>query len=65
MATTGLRLTKGEQKKIEEIYFKINNLRIKKGLRAFEESEIIHKILELSMGYVTLGENGELVLSHP
>jgi len=63
MGITVLRLTKGELRQIEEIYFKINSLRIKKNLRAFDESEILHKILELSMTYVALTPDGELTLS--
>lgn len=62
MATTSVRLTKEEQKLLEEKYFEIANARLDKGLKSIPESEIIHKILEIALPKVKAGKNGEITI---
>ena len=62
MATTGIRLTKEEQRTLEEKYFEIANARLDKGLKSVPESEIIHRILELALPRVKTGKDGEIVI---
>lgn len=62
MATVGIRLTKEEQKILEEKYFEIANARLDKGLKSVPESEIIHKILEIALPRVKTGKDGEIIL---
>lgn len=62
MATVGIRLTKEEQKVLEEKYFEIANARLDKGLKSIPESEIIHKILEIALPKVKTGKDGEIIL---
>lgn len=62
MSTVGIRLTKEEQKQLEEKYFEIAKARLDKGLKSIEESVIIHKILEIALPKVKVGKDGELIL---
>lgn len=62
MATTSVRLTKSEQKMLEEKYFEIANARLDKGLKSVEESEIIHRILEIALPKVKTGRDGEIII---
>ena len=57
-----LRLSESEQEAIREKAIEINKLLIKKGLPPLKDSELTHKILELSIGYVKLNSEGELFL---
>jgi hypothetical protein len=57
-----LRLSESEQEAIREKAIEINKLLIKKGLPPLKDSELTHKILELSISYVKLNSEGELFL---
>lgn len=57
-----LRLSESEQEAIREKAIEINKLLIKKGLPPLKDSELTHKILDLSIGYVKLNSEGELFL---
>jgi hypothetical protein len=57
-----LRLSESEQEAIREKAIEINKLLIKSGLPPLKDSELTHKILELSISYVKLNSAGELFL---
>jgi hypothetical protein len=57
-----LRLSESEQEAIREKAIEINKLLIKSGLPPLKDSELTHKILELSISYVKLNSDGELFL---
>lgn len=58
----GIRLTKNEQKILKEKYFEIANARLEKGLKSVEESQIIHKVLEIALPKIKTGKDGELTI---
>ncbi len=57
-----LRLTKEEQKSLREKSIEINKILINMELPPYKESELAHKILELSIRYVKASKKGELFL---
>jgi len=57
-----LRLSEWEQEAIREKAIEINKLLIKHGMPPLKDSELTHKILELSISYVKLNAQGELFL---
>ena len=57
-----VRLSKGEKEKLNKKAIEINKILIKKEKSPLRESEIIHKILELSITYVKINEKGELYI---
>lgn len=57
-----LRLSESEQEAIREKGIEINKLLIRQGLQPLKDSELAHKILELSISYVKLNAEGELFL---
>lgn len=59
---TNVRLTTGEQEAIRQKAIEINKLLVRKGMQPLRDSELVHKILEKSVPYVKLNENGEVVI---
>lgn len=59
---TNVRLTNAEQEAIRQKAIEINKLLIKKGMQPLRDSELVHKILEKSVPYAKLNENGEVVI---
>lgn len=57
-----LRLSENEQEAIRLKAIEINKLLVKKGLTPLKDSELTHKILELSITYTRLNGEGELFL---
>lgn len=57
-----LRLTKDEQEALRKKSVEINKLLIQKGKEPVKDSELAHKLLELSISYVSVNLSGELYL---
>lgn len=57
-----LRLTPFEQEELRKKCVEINKLLIQKGKEPLKDSELAHKILELSTGCVKLTNSGELYI---
>jgi len=57
-----LRLSESEQEAIRLKAIEINKLLVKRGLPPLKDSELTHKILELSISYTRLNPEGELFL---
>lgn len=57
-----LRLSDSEQEAIRLKAIEINKLLVKQGLSPLRDSELTHKILELSIAYTQLGNDGLLFL---
>ncbi|MED7670970.1 hypothetical protein GXB78_27585 [Pseudomonas moraviensis subsp. stanleyae] len=57
-----LRLSESEQEAIRLKAIEINKLLVKRGLPPLKDSELTHKILELSISYTRLNAEGELFL---
>jgi len=57
-----LRLSESEQEAARLKAIEINKLLIKRGLPPLKDSELLHKILELSISYTKLSAEGELFL---
>lgn len=57
---TAVRLTQEEQEDLRKKCIEINRLLIKNNKMPIKESELVHKILELSMPYVKLSASGEI-----
>jgi len=57
-----LRLTKDEQEALRKKSVEINKLLIQKGKEPVKDSELAHKLLELSISYVNVNLSGELYL---
>jgi hypothetical protein len=55
-----VRLSEAEQEKIRNKAIDINKLLVKKGHQPLRDSELVHKILELSMTCLTIMPDGEL-----
>jgi hypothetical protein len=59
---TNVRLTQQEQDQLRKKSIEINRLLVKKGMQPLRDSELVHKILEKSVPYVQLNEQGEIVI---
>lgn len=59
---TTVRLSKDEEKKIREKCIEINKLLIGANRIPCRESELVHKLLEISLRSVKVDEEGELYL---
>jgi len=57
-----LRLSDGEQEAIRQKAIEINRLLVKQGRQPLRDSELAHKIIELSISYIALSAEGEVVL---
>ncbi len=57
-----LRLNKIEQKQLREKSIEINKILINMDLPPYKESELAHKILELSIRYAKANKKGEVIL---
>lgn len=57
-----LRLTNAEQELLRKKCIEINKLLIRQGRQPIRDSELAHFLLEKSVGYVEVGESGELKL---
>lgn len=57
-----LRLSESEQEAIRLKAMEINKLLVKRGLPPLKDSELTHKILELSISYTRLNAHDELFL---
>lgn len=55
-----LRLTPREQEELRKKCTEINKLLIKKGRQPLRDSELAHKILEISITYARAGESGDI-----
>lgn len=60
-----LRLTAAEQEALRKKCIEINKLLIKQGRQPIKDSELAHFLLEKSVGYVEVGESGDLILDMP
>ena len=59
---TNIRLTQVEQEQLRQKAIEINKLLVKQGRQPLKDSELVHKILEKSLGYAHLNGSGEVVL---
>jgi hypothetical protein len=59
---TNVRLNDMEQEAIRKKSIEINKLLIGNNKEPLKDSELVHKILELSISYVKLNNKGELYL---
>lgn len=59
---TNVRLTQHEQDQLRKKSIEINRLLVKKGMQPLRDSELVHKILEKSVPYVQLNDQGEIVI---
>jgi len=59
---TNVRLTQQEQEAIRKKAIEFNKLLIKQGRQPMRDSELVHKILEKSVPYAQLTENGEVTI---
>jgi len=57
-----LRLSDTEQEAIRQKAIEINRLLVKQGRQPVRDSELAHKILELSVACVALTPEGEIVI---
>lgn len=57
-----LRLTSEEQESLRKKCVEINKLLIQRGKEPLKDSELAHKILELSTSYVKVNLSGEVYL---
>lgn len=57
-----IRLNDNEQEKIRIKAVEINKLRLNRGMQPLRDSELVHKLLELSMACVKTGKDGDLYL---
>jgi len=62
LMATNVRLTKEEQRKIMEKSIEINKLLVNNNKAPLKESELIHKILELSITYAKVDNEGNIYL---
>ncbi|MDB6141325.1 MAG: hypothetical protein JWP80_369 [Pseudomonas sp.] len=59
---TNVRLSNAEQEAIRQKAIEINKLLIKAGRQPLRDSELVHKILEISVPYAKLSDSGEIVI---
>lgn len=59
---TNVRLSDKEQEAIRKKCIEINKLLIKNNKEPLKDSEMVHKILELSITYVNVDTKGEIYL---
>lgn len=59
---TNVRLSDKEQEAIRKKCIEINKLLIKSNKEPLKDSEMVHKILELSITYVNVDGKGEIYL---
>lgn len=57
-----VRLSPTEQELIRKKCVEINKLLVKNGMEPVKDSEFVHKMLEKSVPYATIGKDGEIVL---
>jgi hypothetical protein len=62
---TSIRLSVDEQEQLRKKSIEINKMLIKAGLEPLKDSELVHKILNKSISYATVGRSGEIVLDVP
>ena len=55
-----VRLNDGEQEEIRKKAVEINKLLIQKGLQPVRDSELVHIILEQSIGYIEVTASGKI-----
>jgi len=60
---TNVRLSDKEQEEIRKKCIEINKLLIKNNREPLKDSEMVHKILELSIAYVSVDAKGEIYLN--
>ncbi len=58
-----VRLSESEQTRIRTKAIEINKLLVKKGRQPLKDSELVHKILDLSMTCLTIAPDGEFVFT--
>lgn len=59
---TNVRLSDKEQEAIRKKCIEINKLLIKNNKEPLKDSELVHKILDLSITYVNVDSKGEVYL---
>jgi ankyrin repeat protein len=57
-----VRLSDGETEAIRNKCIEINKLLIKNGQQPLKDSELVHKILELSVAYARVQDDGAIFL---
>lgn len=62
---TNLRLSDKEQEDLRKKAVEINKLLVARGLQPLKDSELAHKILEKSIRYAQLNEQGDVVVLTP
>lgn len=62
---TTIRLNTEEQELIRKKSIEINKMLIKTGQEPLKDSEIVHKILALSVPYAAVGRDGNVMLDVP
>lgn len=59
---TNVRLTTGEQEAIRQKAIEFNKILIRQGKQPMRDSELVHKILEKSVPYARLSDDGEVMI---
>ncbi|KPW50536.1 hypothetical protein ALO88_101953 [Pseudomonas syringae pv. antirrhini] len=59
---TNVRLTTAEQEAIRQKAIEFNKLLIKQGKQPLRDSELVHKILEISVPCARLTESGDVII---
>lgn len=57
-----VRLSDAETELLRKKAIEINKMLVKQGMPPLRDSEIIHKILEKSLPYVQVGQQGEIFI---
>lgn len=57
-----LRLSDSEQELIRKKAVEINKLLVAKGHQPVRDSELVHKILEKTISYATVGRDGQITV---
>lgn len=59
---TNIRLNEWEQEEIRKKAVEINKVRIKNGREPYKDSEVVHKILEISLPCVKVAADGDVIV---
>lgn len=62
MVPTNIRLTKEERESLRKKAIEINKILVREGLEPLKNSELAHKLLEISITYASVKKSGEVYL---
>ena len=58
-----IKLSDWEQKKLHEQVIKLNKKLIEQNMKPIQESELVHKILEITINKTELSESGTIIIN--